>query len=174
LRESHGSVFSVPPGRRINRFSFVWTNVPAGDYALTALATDNAGLQTTSSTVNITVTTNLPVPMVRIVSPLSGAILPDLANINIYAAAGEAGGVIDTVQFLANGTNLGLASNYLATEPYGPFRVQTLPYFFRWTNAVPGSNILTAIATDNNGTAVTSAPVSVTISTNVHHFRHGL
>ena len=37
-------------------YSFNWTNVPAGSYALSAKATDNTGLQTTSSAVNVTVT----------------------------------------------------------------------------------------------------------------------
>ena len=37
-------------------YSFSWTNVPAGSYSLTAVATDNAGLQTTSAAVPVTVT----------------------------------------------------------------------------------------------------------------------
>ena len=36
-------------------FSFTWSNVPAGSYALTAQATDNRGGTSTSSPVNITV-----------------------------------------------------------------------------------------------------------------------
>jgi len=38
-------------------YSFNWTNVAAGSYAITAKATDNGGLTGTSSVVNITVTT---------------------------------------------------------------------------------------------------------------------
>src|SRR5207248_3303917 len=37
-----------------------WTNVPAGSYQFTALATDNAGATGTSSPVNITVLAGLP------------------------------------------------------------------------------------------------------------------
>jgi uncharacterized protein (DUF2141 family)/regulation of enolase protein 1 (concanavalin A-like superfamily) len=37
-------------------FSASWTNVPAGSYSLTAVATDNAGGTRTSSAVNVTVT----------------------------------------------------------------------------------------------------------------------
>jgi hypothetical protein len=173
LRESHGSILPVWRGNHVNRYQFVWTNVPAGDYALTAVATDNAGLQMTSAAINITVTTNLPAPAVRIVSPMDGAEFPDLASINIYAAATEVGGVVDTVEFLANGKSLGVATNYLAAEPSSQFhlRMQWLPYYFRWTNAPVGSNVLTAVATDNNGTQAVSAPVGINVSSNAYHFR---
>lgn len=175
LRESHGSIVPVVPGFRGSRYQFVWTNVPAGTYNLTAVATDNAGLQTTSETVAIEVSTNLPVPQARIINPVKGAEFPDLAAINLYAAAGEAGGVVQTVEFLANGASLGVVTNYLATEPASQFhlRMQWLPYYFRWTNAPVGSNALTAVATDNNGSTATSAPVSITVTTNVYHRRHG-
>jgi hypothetical protein len=175
LRESHGSVLPVWLGSHVNRYQFVWTNVPPGNYALTAVATDNAGLQMTSAAINIAVSTNLPAPAVRIVSPAPGAEFPDLVNINIYAAAAEVGGVVNTVEFLANGNSLGVATNYLAAEPSSQFhlRTQWLPYYFRWTNAPAGSNVLTAVATDNNGIQAVSAPVSINVSTNAYHFRHG-
>jgi len=175
LRESHGSIVPVLLGSHVNRYQFVWTNVPPGDYALTAVATDNAGLQMTSAAINIAVSTNLPAPMVRIVNPPPGAEFPDLANINIYAAAAEVGGVVDTVEFLANGKSLGVATNYLAAEPSSQFhlKMQWLPYYFRWTNAPAGSNVLTAVATDNNGTQAVSAPIGINVSTNAFHFPHG-
>lgn len=175
LRESHGSIVPILLGDHMSRYQFVWTNVPAGNYALSAVATDNAGQQTTSSTINISVSTNLPVPSVRIVSPADGAVFPDLAPINIYAAATETGGVVNTVEFLANGKSLGIASNYLAAEPSSQFHLTTrwLPYSFRWTNAPIGSNVLTVIATDNNGSQAVSAPVSIDVSTNAYHFHPG-
>jgi hypothetical protein len=175
LRESHGSVVPILPGSRLRRFQFVWTNVPPASYSLTAVATDNAGLQTTSDAITIEVTTNLPVPRVRIINPVHGAEFPDRAAINLFAAAGEAGGVVNTVEFLANGASVGMVTNYLAAEPDSPFhlRLQWLPYFLRWTNAPVGSNILTAVVTDNNGSTVTSAPVHITVTTNLYHHRYG-
>ena len=92
LRESHGSILPVWLGSHVNRYQFVWTNVPPGNYALTAVATDNAGLQMTSAAINIAVSTNLPAPVVRIVSPAPGAEFPDLVKINIYAARGRGWG----------------------------------------------------------------------------------
>jgi len=174
MRESHGSVLPTPPGARVNCFQFVWTDVPPGASALMAVATDNAGLQTTSAVVDITVTTNLPVPNVRIISPVNGAVFPCQAPINLYAAAGETNGVIDTVEFFANAESLGTATNYLAEEPVilFPRGAQWLPYYFQWTNAPVGSNTVTAVASDNNGTMVTSAPVNINVTTNLYHRRH--
>jgi hypothetical protein len=174
IRESHGSVVPVLPGAHLNRFQFVWTDVPPGAYTLEVVATDNAGLQTTSKAVDITVTTNLPVPQVRIINPAKGAEFPDQAPIHLYAAAGETNGVVDTVEFFSNGNSLGTASNYLAAEPVGqvPFRLQWLPYNLSWTDAPVGSNTLTAVATDNNGTKATSAPVNINVTTNLYHHHH--
>jgi hypothetical protein len=174
LRVSHGSIVPIVPGSRASRFQFVLTNVPPGSYSLTAVATDNSGLQTASEPVTIDVTTNMPVPQTRIINPVNGAEFPDLATINLYAAAGEVGGVVNTVEFLANGASLGVVTNYLAAEPRSQFHLpmQWLPYYFRWTNAPVGSNILTAVATDNNGSKAASAPVNINVTTNIYHRHH--
>jgi hypothetical protein len=175
FHESHGAMTPIFPRAFESRYQFVWTNVPVGAYNLTAVATDNAGLQTTSDSVTITVTTNLPAPQVRIVNPGKGAEFSDLSAINLLAAAGEMGGTVQTVEFLANGESLGVVTNYLAAEPASLFRLrmQWLPYYFRWTNAPVGSNSVTAVATDNNGTTATSAPVSIMVTTNVYHGHRG-
>jgi hypothetical protein len=51
-----------------NPFSLVWSNVTQGNYTLTAVATDSAGIMATSPPVSIYVVTNLP-PVVRIYAP---------------------------------------------------------------------------------------------------------
>jgi hypothetical protein len=51
-----------------NPFFLSWSNVPAGSYALTALATDSAGNTASSAPVNIYVLTNLP-PVINIYAP---------------------------------------------------------------------------------------------------------
>jgi len=199
LRESHGSVMPILPGYRLNRFQFVWTSVLPGDYRLQAVATDNAGLASTSAVVEITVTTNLPAPQVRIIYPANGAKFLDETPIHILAEAGEMNGVVDTVEFFANGAGLGTDTNYLVAEPLEaaqplgysgppfrpisgppfppspapPFRPIGLPFNFTWANAPVGSNVLTAVATDNNGTSVTSAPVTIDVTTNMYRRHHG-
>jgi hypothetical protein len=59
-------------------YSYTWSNVAAGSYALTAKATDNAGAVTTSSAVSITVAA----PKISIDSPLPGAAVLD-TNVNV-------------------------------------------------------------------------------------------
>src|ERR1022692_4780287 len=60
-----------------NPFFLLWSNVSAGSYTLTAVATDAAHLTATSPPVNITVLTPPPPPPVRpavyIYSPTNGA-----------------------------------------------------------------------------------------------------
>ncbi len=175
IRESHGAVFPTVSKSVDSRYALVWTNVPPGAYSLTAVATDNAGLQTTSAAVQITVTPTLPKAMVRIINPANGASFPALAPINIVAAAGETNGVVNTVEFFVNGTNsIGAATNYLAAEPFSRSSQHSawLPFYFQWTNAPIGTNALTAVVTDNNGTTATSAPVIINISTNEFHRHH--
>jgi PKD repeat protein len=155
----------------------VWTNVPPGVYALTAAATDNAGLQTVSPAVDITVTTKLPVPEVRIAAPRSGSSFPSNADINLVAAAGEPDGAIATVEFLAEGNSLGLVTNNPAWPWPAPLfatggtNVPWRPFSLLWTNAPVGTNTVTALATDNNGTEALSAPVTIVVLTNSYH-RH--
>lgn len=49
----------IPP---TNLFVYVWTNVPVGPHALTAVATDNGGASTTSDPVNIIILPGFPPP----------------------------------------------------------------------------------------------------------------
>jgi hypothetical protein len=60
-------VFIVaPPPGQLQGFSMVWSNVPAGDYVLTARATDNMGASSVSGPIRIKVLDRLPVPVVTI------------------------------------------------------------------------------------------------------------
>jgi len=78
----------------------------------------------------------------------------------IRVVATDQGGAITNVQFF-HGTNSN-ATNFLGTAV--PSTNNT--YALAWTNALPGTNTLVAIATDNNGLSATSAVVYV-VTTNL-------
>lgn len=155
-------------------YFFSWQNIPANAYSLTAVATDDGGLLTTSAVVNITVVsqTNRP-PVVRITSPPNGSVFRAPMDIPIYAYAADPTGAVATVEFFANGNSLGFGHHVTAVPPPlppGPIQppiiivVPTNYWNLVWTNPAPGTNIaLMAVATDGAGLATTSAPVLVSI-----------
>ena len=126
-----------------------WTNVAAGTYSLTAVATDNAGATTTSAAVSITVANNTP-PSVAIASPSDGAVFTAPAAMTISATAADSDGSVTSVAFFVNGAPIGTDT--------------TSPYSVAWTNVAPGTYTLAAIATDNLGATTTSAAVHVTVN----------
>ena len=129
-------------------YKFVWQNVTAGIYSITAKAIDNAGLSAKSSSVSVTVKTPLP-PSVSLTSPITNTRYNAPASIQLTADASDADGSISKVEFFY-GTTL------LATKT-------TAPYTFTWENMAVGNYTLTAKATDNSGLKTTSAPVSVNV-----------
>ncbi|SKA14751.1 chitinase [Chitinophaga eiseniae] len=132
-------------------YAWAWSNVAAGNYSLTAKATDNKGATTTSAVVNISVTTggNKP-PVVNITSPANNATFTAPATVNIQAAASDSDGVIKRVVFYQGSTQLGVDS--------------VAPYTWTWSNVAAGTYSLTARATDNGGATTTSSAVSITVS----------
>lgn len=130
-------------------YSFTWSNVQAGSYALTARATDNQNAVSTSSSVNITVGNSNTPPVVSISSPSSGASFSAPATISINANATDNGGV-SKVDFFNGSTLLGTDTSS--------------PYSFSWSNVGAGTYSITARATDNENLAATSSAVTITVS----------
>lgn len=128
-------------------YTAVYTSV-IGSHVLTARATDNLGLQTTSAAVTINVANNL-LPTVSITSPSASATFTAPAVVTINANAADADGSVTLVEFLVNGILVGTDA--------------TAPYSFDWTSVI-GQAILTARATDNRGATKTSAPVVLQIA----------
>jgi uncharacterized protein RhaS with RHS repeats len=127
-----------------------FTGVAAGSYAWTAVAYDNLGAPTTSAAaVNVTVV-NDTAPTVSITQPVNNASFQTGSNVQVSATASDADGTIAKVEFFAG-------ANLIGT-------VTSAPYTITWNNVQPGAYTLTAKATDNQGLATTSSPVSVTVN----------
>jgi len=150
---------------------FNWQNPPPGNYALTAVATDNGGAATTSSPVNITVLqsspTNIP-PVVRIIGPANGAIFFAPVDIPISAVGSDPDGVVASVEFFAGAKDLGPGTlDGCVTPAIGcvgcPTPTPICSYTLIWSNAPVGIWALTAVATDNGGASSTSAPVKIAV-----------
>jgi hypothetical protein len=90
-------------------------------------------------------------PVVTITSPSNNTNFLSPASITINAAATDADGTVNNVQFF-NGTTL------LGSDP-------TSPYSFTWSNVAGGSYSITAQATDNSGAVITSSPVNLIVLT---------
>jgi hypothetical protein len=136
---SIGKVLAYP-------YSITWTPTNLGTYAIDAQVTDNDGNVTTSSTVNVTVTTEPP-PIVNITAPVVGGTTTVSTSVTISANATATSGTISSVQFYENGISV-------AT-------VTTPPYTTSFTPLSAGIYSITAIATDNAGETTTSAPVVI-------------
>ncbi|MBI5768012.1 MAG: PD40 domain-containing protein [Verrucomicrobia bacterium] len=131
-------------------YTATWTPTVAGSYALTAVATDNLGTTTTSSSVTVTASGG-NAPTVAITAPGNATTVPVNSANTITATATAASGLtIASVQFLANGVSLGTDT--------------TFPYSAPWTPAATGSYSLTALATDSAGNQATSTATTVTVS----------
>jgi hypothetical protein len=132
-------------------FSLDWTPTNAGDYKLTAMATDNHGIQTTSATVRIIVWPSLNIlPVISWSNPGEGAAYQLGIPITMVAAANDPDGTVAGVDFFANGVLLGSDSS--------------APFELTWTPHDQGDFTITAEVKDNLGARTTSTPVRITIS----------
>jgi len=151
-----------------------WPDVPTNNYILTAVATDDGGVSTTSAPVKIAVLagpppTNVP-PVVRIINPANGSVFHVPINIPIFAYASDADGSVTSVEFFAGANSLGfgqpvpgpVAANPSSPDPIPPIYPTNL-FFLIWSNASAGAYALTAVATDNDGASTISDPVKIAL-----------
>lgn len=131
-------------------YSFTWNDVPAGNYVLTARATDDLGASTVSSAVNIQVNGPNQAPVISMTSPLEGASYTAPASVLINVSATDPDGSIARVDFY-EGTNL------LGSDNSSPFGIT-------WSNVAQGSYTLTAVATDDKGATSISLPISILVN----------
>ncbi len=130
-------------------YEFTWQNVSAGNYTLTAKATDNSGNVTTSAGVPVSITSSSSFPIVSMTSPKVNATYSAPASVYMSATATDANGSVSKVDFY-NGSTL-LHTEYNA------------PYQFTWQNVKAGKYSLTAKAKDNSGNVSTSTAVNITV-----------
>src|SRR5208337_2422297 len=97
-------------------------------------------------------------------SPTNNSIFLAPANLTLYARAAESAGTVQTVEFFAGSTSLGVVPNSsqivvsnISTEPLFPLA---------WSNVLAGSYALKAVATDAHGITATSSVVNITVVTN--------
>jgi len=89
-------------------------------------------------------------PVTAITSPAANTSFTFGQPIAITATATDADGSIAKVEFFANGNKIGERSG--------------APYTFTWEAPIAGANVLTVRAIDNEGSATTSAPVTVNVA----------
>jgi plastocyanin len=123
-------------------------NLAAGQHTLTAKATDNANLSTTSAGVNITVNAANQAPTVNLTSPANGATFNTTDTITISADATDSDG-ISQVEFLDGANSLGIDTS-------APYSISI--------NLAAGPHSITARATDNLSASATSTPVNITVN----------
>ena len=88
-------------------------------------------------------------PTASITAPAASSNLTLNAPISIAVSASDPDGAVTHVRYLANGVTIG--------------ETVASPHTTTWTPTAPGPFILTAIATDDQGSSTTSTPVTVTV-----------
>ncbi|QJR11141.1 Tol-Pal system protein TolB [Usitatibacter rugosus] len=127
-------------------YTYDWTNIPAGTYAITAIATDNRGVTSTSTAVSVIVDA---LPTVAITAPVNGAQFSTPATVSITAQAQDSDGTIARLEIYAGTLKLGecLAASCTVS----------------WNDVPVGSHGLTAVAFDNHGARGTSSVVTIVV-----------
>jgi hypothetical protein len=132
-------------------YSFNWTGVGAGSYALTTRVYDSLASIVVSSPVNVTVKSSSNMaPTTSITSPTSGATFTSPATITINANATDSDGSISKVEFYQGSTLIGTDTS--------------APYSVTWSTSTAGSYSFTSKAYDNQNATGTSGAVSVTVN----------
>jgi len=130
-------------------YSIAWKPATAGNYILTARATDSQGAVGTSSAVTVSVLAPLPAPTISSFSPASGPVGTSVLinGTNLSAATGvQFNGVTASVWRIVSATQISATVPLGATT--GPVRISTA----------------TASATSSTAFTVTTPPASVVIS----------
>ncbi len=135
-------------------FTASWSNVNAGSYTLTAVATDNIGATTTSAAVAISV--SAPAPSVTLSTPQSGATFAVGQSILITAQASSPGQSIGRVEFYGDGALI--SGTNVAGAP------AAINVNLSWNTATAGQHTLYAKVITTNQASAISPSVSISVS----------
>ena len=127
-------------------FTFSWANAAAGAYSLSAKATDDKGVVTTSAAVAVTVAANVA-PSVSITAPANNANFYGPGSLTLTATAADTDGTVAKVEFYSGAALIGAAT--------------AAPYSVTWPNVAVGSYSVTAKATDDKGAVKASTAITV-------------
>ena len=130
-------------------YAFTWTNVPAGNYTLTAQAIYDLTNTVAAAAATVTVT-NLPLPAIALTAPTDNAAFTAPATISLAANVTPNGHTISKVQFFNGVTLLGEDAS--------------APYTFSWNNVAAGNYSLSAQAVYDAGKSVASAITHVAVT----------
>src|SRR5215831_10197074 len=108
--------------------------------------------------------TTTAAPTVRIVYPHDGTFLLAGTDVHICAGTRHFTNAVATVQFFAGTNSLGVVSNMFN---FGDDEEEGGLFCLTWSNVPPAAYTLTALATDLAGTSATSAPVNVSVVTDL-------
>ncbi|MEZ0299238.1 MAG: Ig-like domain-containing protein, partial [Candidatus Methylacidiphilales bacterium] len=121
-------------------YTYSWSNVGAGAYSLTAVATGSTGEQATSAPVTITVNGQ---PSVEVTTSATTGVITTGGHVIITAAATDADGVVTKVEFYVDGVKVGEST--------------TAPWTYDWTGTEPGDHTFTVHVTDDRGGVTVSS-----------------
>ena len=134
---------SAPP------FSFTWSSVVAGNYSVTAKATDTLGLSQSSSPLSLQVKA---LPTISISNPLDGAkfVAPASISLSSNPVAIGAGNSITQVEYFQGETRIAIAT--------------AAPFNANWNNVAAGNYSISAKTTDSFGNTNYSSPVAINVA----------
>ncbi len=130
-------------------YNFVWKNVGVGTHSIHAVATDNDGAVTTSSSVQVYVNIN-QLPFITILSPDNNSSFIPPATILIEAEADDEDGKISKVEFYNEDIKLG--------ESMVP------PFFYIWKDVRQGNYSIRVVAIDDRNSVSTSETVNISVA----------
>lgn len=132
--------------------SYLFNNLPAGSYTVTASAKSNlGGKASTNVTFNVVQPGERP-PVISL-NPATGQPFIGPAKVYLSANASDPDGQVVRVDYYANGSHIGSSS--------------AAGFGFTWNNAPPGNHQVTGVAVDNNGKTTTSGAILVVVEQSV-------